>query len=73
VLAAPPEQLAPAWLRDVLVTPGWPRGFCPVHCLEGDAKCHGGCVEARVEVARIDHELTAHWRRLGLEPSGGWR
>lgn len=44
----------------MLVRPGWPRGFCPVHAMTG-MKCVSWCVPVRREFAVIASDLERYW------------
>jgi len=54
----------------VLVLPGWPRGFCPLHALEREP-CGSRCVEARILFRESATALDEYWRSVGrTEPFG---
>lgn len=53
----------------VLVTEGWPAGFCPVHFGVPGAQCSDGCLVARHELAVIQNDYEQHWR---IVAKTGW-
>ena len=49
----------------VLVVPGWPGGFCPLHALEG-LGCNRSCIQVRVALAQIAEDLEGYWQSVAF-------
>ena len=52
--------------RRLLIMPGWPMGFCPIHVDEG-LPCNSGCLATREAFAVSANELAAYfpvWDRI---------
>jgi len=52
----------------VLVLPGWPKGFCPLHALEREP-CGSRCVETRILFRESAMALEQYWRERAAVPA----
>lgn len=52
--------------RDVLITPGWPKGFCPIHVFS-DRQCTSTCMAAHVALRQLQDDYDRHWARIERE------
>jgi hypothetical protein len=47
---------------EMLVVPGWPLGWCPLHVFEPDERCGSWCWNARRWFAASAAELSRYWQ-----------
>lgn len=55
--------------RDVLVTPGWPKGVCPIHTWgeDGNRRCFEWCMATRVAFRQLSDEMDRYWEHPDVQ------